>query len=250
MKNESDHAILATIVVAYAFSTVLTGMSRYLTVIGLLFLGIGYFKLGAVLSFFPRHILIGCIAGVGFFLFLTGFTLSLQQEVPDLAFLFQLENLKLWGTSFGIAIFLLVVSLKLKHRLLVPLFYTFLPVVFYIFAFLFGSSIDELRDGGWLFKFDGQESTVSPIEYWTYFDFPEVNIQAIIVCLPTIISLSFFGLLHVPINLPALSISSGQVIDINKEIVAHGKPTNLIHRYFQSCQRCLWRMSKLPHIHK
>lgn len=49
MKNESDHAILATIVVAFALSTVLTG---------LVFLVIGYFKMGSVLSFFPRHILI------------------------------------------------------------------------------------------------------------------------------------------------------------------------------------------------
>ena len=134
---------------------------------------------------------------MGIFLFITGFTLSLQQEVPDLAFLFELGNLKLWGTSFGIAVLLLAVSLKLKHRLLVPLFYTFLPVIFYIFAFAFGSSIEDLRSAGWLFNFESQETIVSPIEYWTYFDFGVVNVNAIIVCLPTIISLSFFGLLHV-----------------------------------------------------
>jgi SulP family sulfate permease len=131
-----------------------------------------------VLSFFPRHILIGCIAGVGFFLFLTGFTLSLQQEVSDVAFLFELENLQLWGTSFGIAVFLLIISYKFKHQLLVPLFYTILPVVFYACALPF-LSFDELRSEGWLFKLSSVSNL--PTEYWTYFDFGAVNIHAIIV---------------------------------------------------------------------
>lgn len=75
MTSFSKEAILATIVAAYATSTLITGIS---------FLIIGHFKLGSILSFFPRHILIGCIAGlfdalnqgVGFFLFQTGFELS------------------------------------------------------------------------------------------------------------------------------------------------------------------------------
>jgi MFS superfamily sulfate permease-like transporter len=41
-------------------------------------------------------------------------------------------------------------------------------------------------------------------------------------CFPTMLALTFFGLLHVPINIPALSISTGQDFDINREVVAHG----------------------------
>lgn len=55
--------------VSYAFSAVLTGMSGILTSgldivaetgsIGLVFLSLGYFRLGALIGYFPRHILVG-----------------------------------------------------------------------------------------------------------------------------------------------------------------------------------------------
>lgn len=39
---------------------------------GTTFMVLGYAKLGNVIGFFPRHILVGCIGGVGAFLFETG----------------------------------------------------------------------------------------------------------------------------------------------------------------------------------
>ncbi len=60
MKDEPPEAIIATTIVAYCMSSILTG---------LIFLALGGFKLGNLVSFFPRHILIGCIGGVGFFPF-------------------------------------------------------------------------------------------------------------------------------------------------------------------------------------
>lgn len=57
--------------VAFAFSSILTGIA-----FGLL----GYFKLGSLSEFFPRHILVGCIGGVGAFLFVTGLQVSARIE--------------------------------------------------------------------------------------------------------------------------------------------------------------------------
>jgi SulP family sulfate permease len=48
---------------AFAMSSVLTGLA-----FGLL----GLMKLGRLSEFFPRHILVGTIGGVGAFLFITG----------------------------------------------------------------------------------------------------------------------------------------------------------------------------------
>jgi SulP family sulfate permease len=56
MQGASNEAILATIMVAYAMSTVLTGV---------VFLLLGIFKMGNLIQFFPRHILVGCIGGIG-----------------------------------------------------------------------------------------------------------------------------------------------------------------------------------------
>ena len=36
-------------------------------------------------------------------------------------------------------------------------------------------------------------------------------------------ALTFFGILHVPINVPALSISTGEDnLDVDRELIAHG----------------------------
>lgn len=75
---------------AFAFSSILTGELLFafvpftwflhadlylssLTSTGLVFMSLGKFKLGALVGFFPRSILIGAIGGVGVFLIETGY---------------------------------------------------------------------------------------------------------------------------------------------------------------------------------
>jgi MFS superfamily sulfate permease-like transporter len=54
----------------------------YLFWTGLSFFLLGFLKLGLLIGFFPRHILVGCIGGVGAFLIETGlvFPLLLQLQ--------------------------------------------------------------------------------------------------------------------------------------------------------------------------
>ena len=55
--NINNDAIIATTITSYAVSSIVTG---------LVFL-LGKLKLGVLVGFFPRHILVGCIGGVGYF---------------------------------------------------------------------------------------------------------------------------------------------------------------------------------------
>jgi len=50
MLTTQAEAIVATTMVAFAFSSILTG---------LVFFALGAFKLGAMVGYFPRHILVG-----------------------------------------------------------------------------------------------------------------------------------------------------------------------------------------------
>jgi hypothetical protein len=59
MEGSESKAVLATIMCAYAMSCVMTGI---------VFLLLGVLKLGNFIQFFPRHILMGCIGGIGLFL--------------------------------------------------------------------------------------------------------------------------------------------------------------------------------------
>lgn len=50
--EDNPHAILATTVVAFSLSSILTGLSFFL---------LGALRLGSLIGFFPRHILVGCV---------------------------------------------------------------------------------------------------------------------------------------------------------------------------------------------
>ena len=60
--EDRPQAVIATTILSYAISSILTGIVFWI---------MGRCRLGALIGFFPRHILIGCIGGVGFFLIVT-----------------------------------------------------------------------------------------------------------------------------------------------------------------------------------
>ncbi|KAI8619963.1 sulfate transporter family-domain-containing protein [Chytriomyces sp. MP71] len=58
---------------------------------------------------------------------------------------------------------------------------------------------------------------------WMYFNgMRGINWAAAIATLPIQFSLVFFALLHVPINIPALGVSTGTTYDMNNELFSHG----------------------------
>ena len=54
-------------------------------------------------------------------------------------------------------------------------------------------------------------------------DFSVVNWEALLETVPAMFALTFFGVLHVPINVPALGISTGEDnLNVDRELIAHG----------------------------
>lgn len=147
--NASEKTIFATVITAYAMSSILTGV---------VFFALGAFKLGSLVSFFPRHILIGCIGGVGFFLFLTGIEVSARIE-GNLTF--ELETAKalfrgitplLWLIPLALSIVLLVLKRFFSSPFIVPGFFVAVAALFYIVAVAVPSlHVSDLRDQGWIF---------------------------------------------------------------------------------------------------
>lgn len=54
-------------------------------------------------------------------------------------------------------------------------------------------------------------------------DFGVVDWKAIGATVPAMLALTFFGILHVPINIPALGMTTGEDnVDVDRELRAHG----------------------------
>jgi SulP family sulfate permease len=67
-------------------------------------------------------------------------------------------------------------------------------------------------------------------------DFSAVDWAAFADTIPAMFALTFFGILHVPINVPALGISTGEDnLNVDRELVAHGV-TNALSGFVGSIQ--------------
>lgn len=251
-------AIISTILIAYALSTIFTGLA---------FILLGGLKLGSVVAFFPRHILVGTIAGIGVFLLFTALEVTTGTPVAYtmefLHFLFEARQFKLWFTALSLALFLKLIQRRFGHPpLLTPMYYLFVPFVFYgIMSGILGMGLDELREQGWLFDLDkndhgtppssldsvAEDTSVHWYTFYTWIDFSLVHWRVIPKTFGTMAALVFFGILHVPINVPALAVSTNRNVSVNKELLSHGF-SNLLAGLVGSTQNYLVYSNSLLYI--
>lgn len=165
MEGASAESIIATTIVAYCLSSIITGM---------IFLALGTFKLGNLVSFFPQHILIGCIGGVGFFLVMTGIEVSarlegnLNYDLDTLHKLFSNDTVYLWILPLALSLVIMGLERRFKSPFLLPGFFITVFAVFYIITkAILRLDLEALRSSGWIFE--APEAGVPFYRFYTYF---------------------------------------------------------------------------------
>lgn len=214
-----DVAILATTMVTFALSSIVTGLCFFL---------LGRFRLGKLVGFFPRHILVGCVGGVGYFLFITGIEVcsridgGIVYNGDTLLFLFEPLVFLQWTIPLLMTVLLVVLERYIHTPLLVP---GYIVVIFLLFHILVAAvpnwNLDTARDYGWVFE--KHESNSPWYSFYELYKFGKVDWWVVSYEVPTMLALTFFGVLHVPINVPALALSIGMdEFDVDRELLAHG----------------------------
>lgn len=227
---------LSTLFFLFGFSSV---------IVGLVFYALGKLELGRVVYYFPAHVLIGCIGGIGVFITLTSIEVS-----TGTSFSFSMAGLenfvdhwKLFGVVVGMEVALRILTCASRNQagqprfpLLAPLFFCLITPIFYLGLAIFGVDMPTAEQDGFFFpSSDGCYSSSAKddcgydtlwdsifnehlFDMWLVFDFTAVSWRAVFKALPTVVALSAFSLIHVPINIPAFAIS----IDAGKEQEING----------------------------
>lgn len=148
--EDNPRSVLATTILSYSLSSVLTGA---------VFFVMGKCRLGSLIGFFPRHILIGCIGGVGWFLVATGLEVSarlngsLEYNFETLQKLIHPDTILLWIVPLILAIILFVVKYFIKNQLTDATYFLSIIAIFYIVVGIVPNlKIPELRAKGWIFE--------------------------------------------------------------------------------------------------
>lgn len=233
--EENPQTVIATTITSYAISSILTGIVFFL---------MGICGFGYIVGFIPRHILIGCIGGVGWFLVATGFEVTavlpgnLEYNLPTLKKMFTPDTLVLWTIPFFLAMFLYWSQTKITSKYYLPAYILTIPAIFYFFV----TSLDQLdignlREIGWIF--DAPDAGEPWWYFYTLYDFKLVHWGAVAETIPTMFALTFFGVLHVPINVPALAFNIGEDnLNLDRELIAHGV-SNALSGFVGSIQNYL-----------
>jgi SulP family sulfate permease len=184
-----------------------------------------------------------CIGGVGVFLIETG--LEVSRGLKEDGFNYDLATLKLffqdhhaillWTIPLGLAILLRVITHYQHHQLVFPAYFFIIPIIFYIVVAIGGWDFTHLRNTGWVF--DVGSDAQAWWRFYTLFvscitksgngidmqDFRKTHWGAFWKAMPTQLALVFFGILHVPLNVPALGVSLCEDnVKLDRELVAHG----------------------------
>lgn len=224
MGDGDPDALRATVIVSYAMSSILTGV---------VFFVLGSAKLGTLVNFFPHSILTGCIGGVGIFLFVTGIEVSarlpgnFEFTAEVFSQLFKADTVILWLPPLGLAITLLTIKHYYDRPWLVPAYYIGITAIFYIVVAASPNlGMEKLRSKGWVFE--APDASVAFYNFYSYYKFGLVDWAAIWATVPTQFALTFFGILHVPINVPNLAmVVQEDNVSVNRELIMHGLSNTL-----------------------
>ncbi|KAH6650884.1 sulfate transporter family-domain-containing protein [Chaetomium tenue] len=217
--EDKPDAVIATTITSYALSSMFTGVVFYL---------MAKFKAGYLISFIPHHILLGCIGGVGWFLVITGFDVTarmdgnLKYDLDTLKRLMQADTVPLWIIPLTLAVILFYGQPRIRSKYFLSLYILAIPAAFYALAgALNGPNLDHLRSGGWVFT--GPPADEPWWHFYTLYKLDQVHWGAIAQCISTMLALTFFSILHVPINVPSLALNMGKDdVDVDHELKLHG----------------------------
>lgn len=132
----------ATIFVAFSISSIIVGISFYL---------LGYFKVGNVVLFIPKHVIVGCIGGIGIFIFKTGIEVSTNRTVTTASIkdlFFSTSTVPLWLVPACFECILRVINLVVEAPLLSPFYFASIPAIFYMILLAFRIPIENAHAGG------------------------------------------------------------------------------------------------------
>lgn len=174
----------STVFVTFALSTVVVGVAFYL---------LGALKIGNAVYFFPKHVIIGCIGGIGIFIIQTGVEVSCNRAWEwtgsSISAFAQYETALHWLASLAFVAGLRTLLYLLNAPLLPPFYFVAIPPAFYTILWLLDVSQQEARENDWFFP---KAENVDPLLIWELIDLRTVNWHVVSDCIPTIIALCLF----------------------------------------------------------
>ena len=212
MTAAPEEAVFATMVVIIALSALTTA---------LLFGLVGWFRLANLSRFMPYPLVGGFLGGLGWFLVLSGVSITCGitlnwETFPEL---FDPDLVWRWGPSLAFALALLAVTKLRPHYLILPASVVLAVGLCHAVLFLSGISVEEARTTGILFVGLPADASWPPLQPG---DLGHVNWGVVASQFPGILGVTLIALMCIVLNAGALELGSGAELDMNREFRVEG----------------------------
>lgn len=196
--------IFFTVVIAIALTVFLTGLFLF---------GLGIFRIGGLVRYFPYPVVGGFLAGTGWLLLIGGFSILCGET--SFRDLLQPSLIVHWLPTLLFAVIMLLIVQQSKNNYLLPGFLLVGFLLFYGIAFLSNSTIYELSKNGWLLGPFPDRTLIQPfsVSKIALVDWDVISGQAANII--TVLIVSSIALL---LNASAFELETKQDVNLNKEL--------------------------------
>ncbi|MDX1616499.1 MAG: SulP family inorganic anion transporter, partial [Candidatus Promineifilaceae bacterium] len=209
----SEEQLLATILVAIAIATLVTGAVMYF---------LGRLRLGGLVHFLPFPVIGGFLAGTGWLLITGGLGLMTGSAVNlgELGTLLQSDHLALTLPGLMLATVFLLATSRAEHALITPSLMLFALLLFYSVVWVVDVPLETLRTEGWLLGPFPERDILPPLALQQLDS--KVNWAILARQLPNIAALAFLSVVALLLNISSLEVVAQRDIDLNRECRAAG----------------------------
>ena len=196
--------IFFTVVIAIALTVFLTGLFLF---------GLGIFRIGGLVRYFPYPVVGGFLAGTGWLLLIGGFSILCGETL--LRDLFQPHLLSHWLPTLLFSVIMLLIVQQSKNNYILPGLLLVGFLLFYGIAWLSNITIYELSENGWLLGPFPDRNLIQPfsVSKIALVDWDVISGQAANII--TVLIVSSIALL---LNASAFELETKQDVNLNKEL--------------------------------
>jgi len=203
-------------------STTLVVLPLGTAALGIVLIFLGKFKLLDIVSYLPMPVIGGYLAFIGYFCFEAGVALCIGKPMTELkhwAYLLEPQSLLLATPGLLSALLLTIISRKATNDAILPLAMVLIPASFYALLLIFGVSLDEAREAGWV----GQVAPpVQAKDLLHILDYKLVHWHLVSKCIGTWLGMLFVVSFASALDIAAISMDMGEALDTNGEMVTVG----------------------------
>lgn len=228
LAHDHPQAVIPTVLALYTTASLLTALA---------FILLGYFKMQHLCNALPKPVLMGCLAGMGIYLFACGLGTSTAVEW-DWTSETLVEQTRHWPKlllTLGLEAVLLQALAMAKRidleALVLPTFFLAIIACSWIVLAMTGYSLQTAQANGWFFQRISTPEPYLPFDYVKSFDLIAWHVFP--SQLPVLFGIVLFSVLHIPVNVPALSEQVCK-LDMGASLMAHG-----VANLLSSCFGCL-----------